>query len=273
MTRRLSKLALIAATLVGLAKPTGAPTEPVPVGMEGSLFVVLPGEPLKAAPVGDKSTIILRIQDTFPHGSDHRYDLRYFGFVPGEYDLAKFLRNADGTKPTNLPPIPVRIRGMLPADHNGMLIEEGTGDFSLPGSYTAWLIGIGIVWLLAAWPLFLLGRKKKTPLGQAEDDTGPDLAKRMRPLVEQAANGTLDTDGRARLERMIFSHWREQLGLPEEGDVAGLHHQLKAHAEAGPLLCGLEDWLHRPPGTATVDIPALLAPYRRVQPIITTLNR
>ena len=26
---------------------------------------------------------------------------------------------------------------------------------------------------------------------------------------------------------------------------------------------GLEDWLHRPPGTATVDIPALLAPYRR----------
>ena len=116
-------------------------------------------------------------------------------------------------------------------------------------------------------------RKKENPLGQAEDDTDPNLAERLRPLVEQAANGTLDTDGRARLERMIFSHWREQLGLTEEGDVAGLHHQLKAHPEAGPLLCGLEDWLHRPPGTATVDIPALLAPYRRMQPIITTLNR
>ncbi|MAE32624.1 MAG: hypothetical protein CMO43_13715 [Verrucomicrobiales bacterium] len=273
MTRRLAKLTLIAATLVGLAKPTGAPTEPVAVGMEGSLFIVLPGEPLEAAPVGDKSKIIVRIHDTFPHGSDHRYDLRYFGFVPGEYDLAKFLRRADGTAPTNLPPIPVRIRGMLPADHNGMLIEEETAGVSLPGSYTAWLIGVGIVWFIAAWPLFLLGRKRKTPLGQAEGDTGPDLAERLRPLVEQAANGTLDTDGRARLERMIFSHWREQLGLPEEGDVAGLHHQLKAHAEAGPLLRGLEDWLHRPPGTATVDIPALLAPYRRMQPIITTLNR
>mgnify|MGYP000530649214 CR=1 FL=1 len=62
---------------------------------------------------------------------------------------------------------------------------------------------------------------------------------------------------------MIFSYWREQLGLPEDGDLAELHQQLKAHAEAGPLLRGLEDWLHRPPGTATVDIPTLLEPYRR----------
>jgi hypothetical protein len=45
--------------------------------------------------------------------------------------------------------------------------------------------------------------------------------------------------------------------------VAELHHQLKEHDEAGPLLRGLEDWLHRPPGTTTVDIPALLEPYRR----------
>jgi len=263
MTRRMTKLTLIATALAGLVRPTGAPPDPLPVGMEGSLIVVLPGKPLRAAPVGDKSTIILRIQDMFPHGSDHRYDLRYFGFVPGEYDLAKFLRLADGTVPTNLPPIRVRIRGILPADHDGMLIEEETGNFSLPGSYTNWLIGITIVWGLATWPLFLVDRKKKTPLGQAEDEPGPDLADRIRPLVEQAANGTLDTGGRARLERMIFTHWREQLGLPKDADVAGLHHQLKAHAVAGPLLHGLEDWLHRPPGTATVDIPALLEPYRQ----------
>ena len=109
----------------------------------------------------------------------------------------------------------------------------------------------------------MYGRKKKTSLGQVDGDDGPDLAERLRPLVEQAANGTLDTDGRARLERMVFSHWRERLDLPEDGDVAELHHQLKVHSEAGPLLHGLEDWLHRPPGTATADIPALLAPYRR----------
>ena len=268
MNCRLAKLGLVAATtFAGLAKATAQetndPPEAIPVGIEGSRMVVLPGEKLEAAPVGDKSKIILRIHNIFPHGTNKRYDLRYFGFVPGEYDLAKFLRHADGTAPTNLPPIPVRIHGILPEDHDGMLIDEEAGDFTLPGRYTAWLIGLGVVWLLAVWPLFLLGRKKKTPLDQVDGYDGPDLAARLRPLVEQAANGTLDTDGRARLERMVFSHWRERLGLPEDGDVAELHHQLKVHDEAGPLLHGLEDWLHRPPGTATVDISALLAPYRR----------
>ena len=268
MNSPLAKLGLVTAVafFAGLAKAaaqeTNAPPEAVPVGIEGSRIVVLPGEKLSAAPVGDKSKIILHIHDVFPHGTDHRYDLRYFGFVPGEYDLVQYLHHADGAFPTNLPPIPVRIRGILQEDHDGKLIEDKSGGVSLPGSYTVWLIGLCVVWLLAAWPLFLLGRKKIMPLDQ-EKDTGPDLAERLRPLVEQAADGTLDTDGRARLERMIFSHWCEQLGLPTDGDLAGLHHHLKAHNEAGPLLRGLEDWLHRPPDTATVDIAALLAPYRR----------
>ena len=62
---------------------------------------------------------------------------------------------------------------------------------------------------------------------------------------------------------MIFSHWLEQLGLPEQGDPAELHRQLRQHEDAGPLVRGLEDWLHRPPGTAAVDIAALLEPYRK----------
>ena len=167
MNCRLAKLGLVAATaFAGLAKPTAqetnAPPDAIPVGIEGSRVVVLPGEKLEAAPVGDKSKIILRIHDVSPHGTDKRYNLRYFGFVPGEYDLAQYLRNANGTAPTNLPPIPVHISGILPDDHDGMLIDDEAGDFTLPGSYTAWLIGLGVVWLLAAWPLFLLGRKKKT---------------------------------------------------------------------------------------------------------------
>ena len=83
MNYRLAKLGLVAATaFAGLAKPTAqetnAPPEAIPVGIEGSRMVVLPGEKLEAAPVGDKSKIILRIHDVSPHGTDHRYDLRYF---------------------------------------------------------------------------------------------------------------------------------------------------------------------------------------------------
>ena len=40
--------------------------------------------------------------------------------------------------------------------------------------------------------------------------------------------------------------------------------RLKEHREAGALLRALEDWLHRPPGSASVDVAAVLAPYRDV---------
>ena len=245
------------------AQETNSGPVSVAIGLEGQHMVVLPGDKFEAAPVGDKSKLILRIQDVFPHGNAHRYDLRYFGFVPGEYDLIQFLRTADGKTPTNLPPVNVTIHSILPEDHDGMLIEDDDSGLNLPGSYTDWLIGLGVVWLLVAWPLFFAGRSKGQALGQTEEDAGPDLAERLRPLVEQAAAGTLDTEGRARLERMIFSHWREQLGLPEQGDPAELHRQLRQHEDAGPLVRGLEDWLHRPPGTAAVDIAALLEPYRK----------
>ena len=40
---------------------------------------------------------------------------------------------------------------------------------------------------------------------------------------------------------------------------------LREHDEAGPLLRRLEDWLHRPAGTAEpVDVAALLEPYQAI---------
>ena len=142
------------------AQETNSGPVSVAIGLEGQHMIVLPGDKFEAAPVGDKSKLILRIQDVFPHGNAHRYDLRYFGFVPGEYDLIQFLRTADGKTPTNLPPVKVTIHGILPEDHDGMLIEDEDSGLSLPGSYTDWLIGLGVVWLLVAWPLFFAGRSK-----------------------------------------------------------------------------------------------------------------
>ena len=134
------------------AQKTNSKPASVAIGLEGQRMVVLPGDKFEAAPVGEKSKLILRIQDVFPHGNAHRYYLRYFGFVPGEYDLIQFLRTADGNAPTNLPPVKVTIHGILPEDHDGMLIEDNDSGLNLPGSYTAWLRGLGIVWLLVAWP-------------------------------------------------------------------------------------------------------------------------
>jgi hypothetical protein len=91
----------------------------------------------------------------------------------------------------------------------------------------------------------------------------PTLAERLRPLVEQAAAGTLSGDGQAQLERMLLNHWRQKLAL-EELDMPDALARLKAHAEAGELLRSLESWLHRPPGGDPIDVASVLAPYRQI---------
>ena len=58
MNYRLAKLGLVVAVAFAAlpkapAQETNAPPEAIPVGIEGSRGVVLPGEKLEAAPVGD----------------------------------------------------------------------------------------------------------------------------------------------------------------------------------------------------------------------------
>jgi hypothetical protein len=69
----------------------------------------------------------------------------------------------------------------------------------------------------------------------------------------------------ARLENLLLGYWRQRLDL-EALDPSAAMASLREHPEAGALLRALEDWLHRPPGTARVDLDAVLAPYAQVSP-------
>ena len=65
-----------------------------------------------------------------------------------------------------------------------------------------------------------------------------------------------------RLERLLLAFWRRRCDLAGLEPAAALA-RLRAHPEAGALLRGTDAWLHQPPGRAeTVDVEALLAPYR-----------
>jgi hypothetical protein len=103
--------------------------------MEGRLEATLPGTLLEARPVDEKSLIILRVADSFPHGTLTRYDLRYIGLEPGKYDLRDYLRRQDGSPLGDLPPLQVEIAGLLPKTHTGELIERPPGVLGLFGGY------------------------------------------------------------------------------------------------------------------------------------------
>lgn len=245
---------VLAGTVLG-----GVPT----VGMEGRLEVVLPVAGVEARPVTERANVLVRVADRYPHGTATRYDLRYVGLVPGKHDLRESLVLPGGGVATNLEPIVVEVAGLLPARHDGSLVQ-GTGP-GLPrlGGYRAMLVAAAMAWVvgLAGWWFTRRGPGVETT--DAVEERAETLEERLRPLVDRALRRELDLEGQARLERLLLGHWRRRLGwegLPMDEALR----RLRGHEEAGALIRALEAWLHRPEGGPTVDVGVLLAPYRYV---------
>lgn len=252
--------ALIILVLLVVSPPAeaGSPT----VGMEGKLEVVIPDVPIEAKPVNEKAPMVVRIASATPVENGTRYDLRYIGLEPGSYDLRQYLLRVDGSTTPTIPAIPVTIVGVLPEDHQGQLVAADSSPLRFLGAYKWAIIAVGVLWLATLVPLIFAKRKRVAVVIDIAPPP-PTLADRLRPLVQQAADGTLSAEGKGQLERLLLGHWRERLHLTD-ATMPDAMARLRQHREAGALLRALEDWLHRPPGTAKVDVAAVLAPYRSI---------
>jgi hypothetical protein len=253
------------ATAVMADDAPGQPRSQSTVGMPARLEqVVLPGPELEVKPIEDRrAPLVVRIAAVYPHGTDFRYDLIYYGLEPGRYDLRDSLRRKDGAPLTGLPPLPVLVEPVLPPgqiEPHRPPLESSTW----LGGYRWLAIAGGLVWF-AGLLVIMLGGRRKRALAEAVAARPLTLADRLRPLVNAAMAGTLARGQEAELERLLIGYWRKRLAL-ERVEPARLIALLREHDQAGPLLRRLEDWLHRPPGEAAqpVDVAALLEPYRTI---------
>ena len=234
------------------------------VGMTGRVEqLVLPGPELMAKPLEDDRTpIVLRIKSVYPHGTEYRYDLEFYGLEPGKFDLRDYLQRKDGSDLQEVPSIDVEVTSVLEA---GQVQPNSLGLKELPslGGYQKLLIAGGILWLLGLLALLYFGRKKRLAVSEAGVEE-LSLADRLRPIVEQAQTGELTKNEQAELERLLIGFWRERLDLDGQ-DMAAAIATLRQHDKAGALLCELERWLHSPDHGQGVDIAELLKPYENVR--------
>ena len=232
------------------------------VGMTSELKdVLLPGSELRPKPdPSGRSPVVVRVTAVYPHGTaGFRYDFSWFAYEAGKHDLAKFLERVDGTAAGALPPVEVEATAALPDGPPGHLAE-----FSAPvprlGGYRTLLIVGSVLWV-AGFVALICWRRGKRSEAQGTAESAVPLVDRLRPLLDRARAGSLDADGRARLERLLFGFWREKLeltGLPMPVAVR----QLRDHPEAGALLRKVEEWLHSGKAPeAEAAVADLLAPY------------
>ena len=227
------------------------------VGLSGVVKdLVLPGSELEVAPTTRTTSVILRLDALRPHGDAFRYDFTWYGLDAGTFELAPLLVRKDGSSTADLPHHTFTVTSLLEAGQ----VEPHrpvAGELPRLGGYQLLLGGLGVAWVLGLLWILRLGRRK--PVASALAARPVSLAERLRPLVAAARARELSPAGRAELELALLAFWRKRLGLAGE-DPALVLGQLRAHPEAGPLLVGLEDWLHRP-DPPEVDLERLLAPY------------
>jgi hypothetical protein len=225
--------------------------------------LVLPGGELMVKPMEDRHhPFVLRIENVYKHGTDHRYDLEYYALEQGKYNLAEYLVLADGSPSDGLPATWVNVIATLPA---GQVLPSEPETIRVPflGGYSIVLVLGGVLWVVGLGALIFVGRRKKFQATMEHVKT-TSMADRLRPLVVAAKSGTLDSSGRAELERTLIAYWCRRLGVRDTspGETMNL---LRNHDQAGALLRSLEDWLHRPDPPQNVDVETLLEPYANAQ--------
>lgn len=245
-----------------------AADEPRLIGIEGEVGVALDRADYQTKPLDDRTPLILRIESVKPAADGgFRYDFHYLGFEPGAYRLADYLIHPDGSPATELGDLSVRVRAVLPPDHDGSLNAYVPQPFPWFGGYRMLLGGLALLWGLGLLGFMWFGRRKRSEVAVVAAPPPPTYAERMLPFVEAAAAGTLDAAGQAELERLLTGYWRDRLALPDQR-MAGALAALKRHPEAGRLLLALERWLHRPGGASAAEIRNLLEPYRHPAAVV-----
>ncbi len=254
----------VLAMLLALIGPTQESLVELSVGREGQHLLRYDGDALEALPVTHESTLLVRIADVTASDVGTFYDLRFIGTRPGTYDLADGLRHLDGRRVNDAEPMPITVTSVLPADHQGDL-EPLTPPPAPGGNGFRVLVSLAIVaWLI---PLVVAIRRRireratVAPVSKTSD-AEPTFADQLRPLVEAAARSELSLDEKVHLERLLIAHWRADEARPADEDHATTMRRLRDDDDVGPLLSGVERWLHGPPTRADVDVGALLAPFR-----------
>ena len=226
--------------------------------------VVISGSELEVVPLADvHMPIVLKIDQTWPHGSDFRYDFSLYGLEKGTFDLKDYLRRKDGSSLQEIQPLPVEIESILPADRFEPSAVEHKR-LPEPGGYRNTMIALGTLWIIGLGALLWSMRKQKRDSQDAsEQASAPTLAEKLEPLVKKAASGTLSKEQQAHLERLLLTYWSHRLHL-KPARPADRIRQLKDHEEAGPLIRAVEKWLHSKETVGDTEIQSLLEPYRSI---------
>jgi hypothetical protein len=214
----------------------------VPVGIENAVVLRYGGPQLEVKPFKEGVSVNLRIAAIIERDNARIYDLRYIVNQNGEYDLRTFLQAADGQSVDDLPPI--KVTG-LSVGHvrTGESVEDDEPlKIEIWHYYYETLVALAALWLGCLLLLVFYRRSHQHAMQQIEAPT-PAFAEIMHSFLTRLSAQTLTAQEKAGLEKLLFEHWCEALGL-DDSDMLRAVQAIERSAEYGADYDALELWLH-----------------------------
>lgn len=237
----------------------------VPLGVEQAAIVTYGGPPMTVTPYKWGVAVNVRIANVSERPGARVYDIRYIVNRDGTFDLKDYLTSTDGTPLEGLPSFKFHGDPKLSRELDARIQETEEVAVNVGGHYYATLVALGVFWIV--WLLLLIFWKRpKKPAPLAPPPPLPTLSERLRALLAQLQNGTLDAAGKARLEMLFLRRWREEIAAPGASMTAAFE-AIDRHDKTGETLRRLQHWIHHPASTVQrEEIAAALAPYT-VEPV------
>lgn len=235
------------------------------VGIEGHFHFKWSGEALEVAPIPEDSPVLVRIaavtMDT-QNNNQANYDIRWLALLPGDHDLSVFFRHGEN-RPADLPAMMVNADSLLGSDHEGNLANL-PGTLSPVIDFPAWVLwAVAGFWLVLPLIILIVLRWMRPPPPPPVVEVVLTIADKLRPYVDQALAGDLNSEGKAALERLLLAFWRDDLNLGSFRHAEALQ-AMRRHEVAGELIVTIEHWLHsgKETNADTEEVEKLLQPYK-----------
>ncbi len=232
----------------------------VPLGVEQAAIVTYSGPPVTVAPYKWGVAVNVRIASVSERPGARIYDIRYIVNRGGTFDLKDYLTSTDGLPLAGLPSFKFHGDPKLSRELDARIQETEEVAVTVGGHYYATLVALGVFWIV--WLLLLIFWKRpRKPAALAPPPAMPSLSERLRALLAQLQNGTLDAAGQAKLEMLFLRRWREEIAAPGASMTAAFEAIERSEKTRDPLR-RLESYIHQPASPVQrEEIAAALAPF------------
>ena len=215
----------------------------VPLGIEHAITISYNGPELAVKPYKFGVPVNIRIAKVQKMEDTTFYDIRYMLNAGGEFDVTEYLTAKDGSSLSGLPQFKVFGLEKLSQEMDTRIQQVEEMGVDIWPYYYETLSAVIALWVIWLFLLIFYGRPPKEQ--EIEPIPVETFQEKLINYIKTIEEETIDNDSKAKLEALILSWFKEQLGKNSISMNQALS-EMKKDNFCSDALQKVESWIHNP---------------------------